>query len=262
MRYAKQTFAKDRLTEKQMKKILLLFTILPFFASCQSSLEDGNLDFEKLQFGRFNAKEYYSKSLKAEWADYHKMVKSNQKEIYFFQSDADTIDVDGNDFRIVEPYAITYRQTSVGRRNWNKNYSVGFFKNLKFDKVNTITDLKNNLLIVSGETDSVNTENIEKFSTELSKLYGSPTITNVSSGMSSYDIKKWNFEDKIIALVSDGKLNYKNVILNENQKKYIKEIESRNHTSASLFICRNGYYDVFSKMSMRTGFMTKFEKKE
>lgn len=79
--------------------------------------------------------------------------------------------------------------------------------------------------------------------------------------MSSYDIKKWNFEDKIIALVSDGKLDYKNVILNEDQKKDIKEIESRNHTSATLFICRNEYYNVFSKMSSSTGFMVKFEKK-
>jgi len=262
VRYAKQTFAKDRLTEKQMKKILLLFTILPFFASCQSSLEDGNLDFEKLNFGRFNTKEYYSKSLKAEWTDYHKMRKSDLKEIYFFQADADTIDVDGNDFRIVEPYAITYRQTGIGRSNWNKDYCVGFFKNLKFDEVNAITDLKNNLLIISGTTDSIKTEIIEKFSTELTQLYGNPVLTNISSGMSSYDIKKWNFEDKIIALVSDGKLDYKNVILNESQKKYIKEIESRNHTSATLFICRNGYYDVFTKMNMRTGFMTKFEKKD
>jgi hypothetical protein len=243
-----------------MKKILILFTILPLLASCQSSLEDGNLDFEKLNFATFNAKKYYSKSLKAEWADYHKMRKGNQKEIYFFQADADTIDINGNDFRIVEPYAITYRQTGVGRSNWDKDYCVGFLKNLKFEEVNAITDLKNNLLIISGEADSIKTENIEKFSNELTKLYGNPTVTNVSSGMSSYDIKKWNFKDKIIALVSDGKLDYKNVILNENQKKYIKEIESRNHTSVSLFICKNEYYDVFRKMSMRTGFMTKFEK--
>lgn len=44
--------------------------------------------------------------MKAEWTEYHKMRKSNQKEIYFFQADVDTIDIDGNDFRIAEPYAI------------------------------------------------------------------------------------------------------------------------------------------------------------
>ena len=245
-----------------MKKILTLILILPLLASCQSSLEDGNLDFEKLNFATFNPKKYYSKSLKAQWADYHKMRKSNQKEIYFFQADADTIDVEGKDYRIVEPYAIAYSQTGIGRSNWNKDYCVGFFKNLKFDEVNAITDLKNNLLIISGTTGSIKIEIIEKFSSELTQLYGNPILTNVSSGMSSYDIKKWNFEDKIITLVSNGKLDYKNVILNENEKKHIKEIESRNHTSATLYICRNEYYDVFSKMSMRTGFMTKFEKKD
>lgn len=244
------------------EKILTLIIILPLFESCQSSLEDGNLDFEKLNFATFNSKKYYSKSLKAEWADYHKMRKSNQKEIYFFQADADTIDVDGNDFRIAEPYAITYSQTGTGRRNWNKDYCVGFFKNLKFEEVNAITDLKNKLLIISGTTESIKTANIEKFLTELTKLYGNPTSTNVAAGMSSYDIKKWNFEDKIIALVSDGKLDYKNVILNGDQKKKIKEIESRNHTSATLFICRTEYYKVFSKMSRSTGFMVKFEKKD
>jgi len=245
-----------------MKKILTLILIFPLLASCQSSLEDGNLDFEKLNFATFNSKKYYSKSLKAEWADYHKMRKNNQKEIYFFQADVDTIDVEGKDYRIVEPYAIAYSQTGIGRSNWNKDYCVGFFKNLKFDEVNAITDLKNNLLIISGTTGSIKIEIIEKFSSELTQLYGNPILTNVSSGMSSYDIKKWNFEDKIITLVSNGKLDYKNVILNENEKKHIKKIESRNHTSATLYICRNEYYDVFSKMSMRTGFMTKFEKKD
>ncbi|USL95203.1 hypothetical protein D1J36_007940 [Riemerella anatipestifer] len=243
-----------------MRTILILFVIFPLLASCQSSLEDGNLDFEKLNFDTFNTRKYYSKSLKAEWADYHKMRKSNQKEIYFFQSESDTIDIDGNDFRIVEPYAIIYSQTGIGRSNWNKDYCVGFLKNLKFDEVNAITDLKNNLLMILGETGSIRTEDIEKFSMELTKLYGNPTLTNVSFGMSSYDIKKWNFEDKIISLVSFGKIDYQNVILDENQKKYIKEIESRNHTFATLFICRSGYYDVFRKMNTRKGFMVRFEK--
>ncbi|WP_346986207.1 hypothetical protein [Chryseobacterium sp. POE27] len=126
-------------------------------------------------------------------ADYHKMRKSDQKQIYFFQADADTIDVSGNDFKNIEPYAITYRQTGIGRRNWSEDYSVGIFRNLKFDEVNAITDLKNNLLLISGTTDSVRIENIEKFIKELTKLYGNPTVSNVASGMSSYDLKKVGF---------------------------------------------------------------------
>lgn len=243
-----------------MKKILILSTFLPLFASCQSNLEDGYLNFEKLNFTTFSAKKYYSKSSKAEWADFYKMKKSNQNEIYFFQSEADTIDISGNGFNVVKPYCIIYRQTGVGRSNWKEDYNVGFFSGLKFDEVHAITDLENNLLLISGIDDKVTKENLEKFITELTKLYGNPTMTNISSGMSSYDLKKWDFEDKKIVLVSDGKLDYKNVILNENQKKHIQDIESKKHTAATLFICKNEYYDVFKEMTMRVGFMNKFEK--
>lgn len=245
---------------KSIKKILLLFATLPVFASCQSTLEDGYLDFEKLNFSTFSAKQYYSKSLKAEWADFHKKRKSNQKEIYFFQSEADTIDINGSDFRMVKPEFIMFRQTGVGRDNWNDDYNLGFLKNLKFDEVHAITDLKNNLLLISGINEKASKDDLMKFVNSLTKLYGNPTVTSVSSGMSSYDLKKWDFKDKKIVLVSDGKLDHKNLILNEDEKNYIKDFETGKYLSTTIYICKNEYYDVFKKMSTRIGFMTKFEK--
>lgn len=241
-----------------MKKIVTLILILNLSASCQSSLEDGNLNLEKLNFSTFNAKKYYSSSLNAEWADYHEMKKNNQEEIYFFQAETDTIDIDGDHYNVIEPYAINYRQTTIGSLNWNTDYCVGFFKNLKFESINAVTDLNNNLLIISGTTDSVGTIDVEKFSTELTKSYGKPTLTYVSSGLSTYDMKKWNSGDKVITLVSNGKLSYQNAILDSNEIKLFNEIENRRHTSATIFICRNEYYDVFNKMSTRIGFMTLF----
>jgi len=44
------------------------------------------------------------------------------------------------------------------------------------------------------------------------------------------------------------------------EKAFIKSIENDNLLSATLFSCRKDVYDTFKQMSMRTGFMTSFEK--
>lgn len=58
-------------------KITLNILLFLFFTSCSSQvyLEDGNFNLEKINLSSFNAKEFYSKSLIAEWSDYHKKKK-------------------------------------------------------------------------------------------------------------------------------------------------------------------------------------------
>jgi len=244
------------------RKKLLLLALIPLttFCYCQRQLEAGGLDVEKVNFNSFNAKTFYATALKAEWSDYHKKLNAGEKPIYFFQAETDTIDRTGQTFDIDTAFAIQYRQTSIGRSGWKKDYSVGFFRNLKFNEINAITDLDNDLLILSGTTGKIEPEKVNSFIAELNKTHGDANLTDLSSGFSSYELRKWELEDRIIVLVSAGVIDYRGVILTEKEKESVKKIETDNLQSATLFSCRKDVYETFKQMSMRTGFMTSFEK--
>lgn len=243
------------------KKLLLLALIsLTTFCYCQRQLEAGGLDVEKVNFNSFNAKTFYATALKAEWSDYHKKRNAGVKPIYFFRAETDTIDRTGQNFNIDTAFAIQYRQTGIGRSGWEKDYSAGFFRNLKFNEINAITDLDNNLLLLSGATDRIEPEKLDSFIVELNKAFGNAYLTDLSKGLSSYQLRKWELEDRIIVLASAGVIDYKGLVLTEKEKAFIKSIENDNFLSATLFSCRKDVYDTFKQMSMRTGFMTSFEK--
>lgn len=252
--------AYDIVKIKQMKRVVVIFALVALVVSCQSKLADGYLNVEEVNFASFSAKKYYSDALKAEWSDYHKKRKSSEEAVYFFQAEVDTIDQSGSNFQREALYCLTYNQTGIGRSNWETGYNVGFFRNLQFDDINAVTDLDDTLLLLSGKIDSISKVDLAKFVTAITETHGSPTEVTNKSGMSSNNLKKWDFKDKKLVLVSDGKLDYQNVVLDEEQKKFIAEVESRNHTAATVIICRNEYYDVFKNMSSRSGFMTYFEK--
>ncbi|MNV23732.1 hypothetical protein D3C71_1147650 [compost metagenome] len=113
---------------------------------------------------------------------------------------------------------------------------------------------------MSGATDRIEPEKLNSFIVELNKAFGNAYLTDLSKGLSSYQLRKWELEDRIIVLASAGVIDYKGLVLTEKEKVFIKSIENDNFLSATLFSCRKDVYDTFKQMSMRTGFMTSFEK--
>lgn len=244
-----------------MKFTINIFLIL-FLISCSNQvyLEDGNFNLEKTNLSSFNSKEFYAKSSKAEWTEYHKKRKSNVTPIYFFQTDIDTIDNNGNDFQIDNPYGIVYRQSGVGGANtWEKDYCIAQYNTLKFEELNALTDLKNKSILLCAYTEQAEKIEIENTIKKLNNKYGNFTISESSAGFTNSKVKKWDTGDVIISLISDVEIDFKNVVLTKKEKKEVLEIESKKLNSVYLFFCRKEYYEQIKEMKTRIGFMSSFE---
>ena len=239
--------------------LTLLLIFIATTSSGQVYLEDGNFNLKDLDFNTFNSKEFYSKQSKAEWAEYHKKRKSDVSPIYFFQSEADTININGSNFEVENPYAIQYRQTAVaGSNTWDERYNIAFYDAIEFDELNVLTDLENNLILVSVSAEKVANQKISTLINALNREYGPFKLAESSVGFSRYSNRKWILEDKIISLVSDAKIDFKNVVLSDEAKKDIYK-NSAHLNAVYLFICKKVYYDQIKNMSTRIGFMSKFE---
>ena len=243
-------------------KITLNILLFLFLTSCSSQvyLEDGNFNLEKINLSSFNAKEFYSKSLIAEWSDYHKKRKNNVSPIYFFQTDTDTIDGGGNSFRIDTPYAVTYMQSGrAGGNTWEKDYCLATYSSLKFDELNAVTDLNNNTILVCAYAEESKKTDIKNIIKGLNNKYGAFKLSESSAGFTTSSVRKWDAGDVIISMVSDVIVDFKNVILTEKEKEEIAKIESEKMSSVYLFFTKKEYYNKIKEMDTRIGFLTSFE---
>ncbi|WP_300671201.1 hypothetical protein [Soonwooa sp.] len=246
------------------KYLGFFFLILTFgLFSCQSSpsLEDANFNMEALNFKNFNAKKYYAKSMKVKWSEFHDQMEAGKSPIYFFESTADTIDASGSDFRRKEAFAITYKVTGTGGMNtWAKDFRLSYFKNLNFVELTAITDMDNNLLMLASASQKLKKTDIANFIEAMDKQYGKAKLNVKPSDFRDAEIRKWILNDRVITLASLGNYHVSDdKFLTTAEKDYIaKQIQS-DKTSASLYITKKNFDDLFIKMTTKIGILTNFE---
>lgn len=245
------------------KKYLLTSLLVSSLSSCQSNstLEDGNLNLEDISFGSFNTKKYYEKSMKAEWSEFHKKYKEGVSPIYFFQSEADTVDASGSNYQMGKAYAIMYHKSGSGGMNsWAKDFNLSFFKNLKFVELGAITDVDNKLLMIASPSEKLKKTEVANFILTLDKQYGSAKLNVLPKSFYDTEIRKWILKDRVITLISSG--NYRLInddSLKDVQKKYMSEKVQSDRTDATLYITKKDYDEIFSKMSTKMSFLVGYQ---
>jgi len=170
-------------------KLRFILILLPFFISCKpdKQLGDGIFDLNDFSFS-INAAHLYEKPLKGQITDN-----------YFSQVDTSFNTAEGD-----------YHKSVVGIHyimNINKEIdTIGKLKNVYFFKVESVTDAKQNLMMVSAEGNADFRQQLSLIK-QLLVEYGKPKVIQHISGFTTFT---WRLSDRIIQINAEMIPDYEN----------------------------------------------------
>ncbi len=224
-----------------MKAITLLTVLI--LSSCYNQPEflgEKTFDLEQLSFN-FNARKFYSKTINESWTSYYKALRKNSDTIIqFYNTIVDTVDSTGFNSYTNSPFAIQYNNRGLSLED---NFITASFEGLDFLELNAMTDLNNNLMLISAYNDSISTKKMMSTIKILNKKYGHFELTKSRAGFTKYSNKTWLTKDRVIQIVSDAQPDFSGVILSKKQKGESMEIINKKLTNVHLFICKKKYVD-------------------
>jgi len=170
-------------------KLRFILILLPFFISCKPDKQLGNGIFDLNDFSfSINAAYLYEKPLKGQITDN-----------YFSQVDTSFNTAGGDDHKSV--VGIHYIM------NINKEIdTIGKLKNVYFFKVESVTDTKQNLMMVSAEGNADFRQQLSLIK-QLIVEYGKPKVIQHISGFTTFT---WRLSDRIIQINAEMIPDYEN----------------------------------------------------
>jgi|GEM_PF-4333999 len=206
------------------KITLIIFLII--FESCQGQVYDENIVDLKSFNLKTNISKFYAKSLNRE------NIKITNENQYIVKDTITEYDIDWNGNRD-EIFGTHYRVIS-----YSESDTVAKYSNVNFFLVESMVNEQNELMILNAKTES-NSNKINKLISDLNIEFNKkPEINQNDSGFFYYRILTWRNESKLVKLVTDVKLDFSNIEIDEDSKEAITKIDKNDLNNSILYICK------------------------
>lgn len=213
-----------------MNRTYLFLLILFFVSSCKGQeYGHGIFDLNKITFN-IDVQKFYAESLNRKHInieDDQQFVEKHTLKGMDLQHDSD-------------PQKIVAIQYDV--KKYSDEDTVAVFNDVYFCRLSAMTDEKNNLMMLSAIS-NCNADSYTKLIQKLSREFGKPEISEQSTGFLTHNVITWQLADRVIQIISEYKLDFKNgsVILNAKEKQMITDVVQDRLKETHLFLCSPKY---------------------
>ncbi len=235
-----------------MKTHLILLKKFTFFLfliviiSCKDQIYDEDIVDLKSFSLNSNISNFYVNSLNRE------NIKFTSNKQYVQKDTINEYDINWKGDRN-KVFGVHYRVVSH-----SKNDTVAKYNNLRFFLVESMVNEHNDLMIMNAITKSSSSQ-INQFISELNTEFNEkPKVSKNDAGFFRYRILTWKNKNKLIKLVTEVKLDFSNIIIDEESKKAISNIEENDLDDSTLYIC-NPKYEKKLLNKVGTGNWSKFK---